>query len=36
MLIQKSIKKESSEEIDFEREESKLKEKKYPGLHLLK
>lgn len=36
MIIRASINKESSESFNCEREESKLKEKKYPGLNLLK
>lgn len=35
-MLQQSLKKQPSEEIDFEREEAKIKAKKYPGLHLLK
>jgi hypothetical protein len=35
-ILQQSLKKQPSEEIDFEREEAKIKAKKYPGLHLLK
>lgn len=36
IMLQQSLKKQPSEEIDFEQEEAKIKAKKYPGLHLLK